>query len=241
MHLLTPTPDHWNTKTHYFASCFSAQLEMDAISRVITIPIALVKELDSSGKILSAYAPPGSQPGSQGGYNASQPGSYNPSQQNGSGNGSYRPPSAPMGSATPMHPSMMTPSHNLGNQTPMHAPYTPAHAPYTPAHPSQDDYGRERDRDARDSRDRRDDHGRDYRDEGREDRDRDHFGSAPTPGNFVAYTPALTPSGYTPSDAPYPSAPTPRDYGKCRRLCCPCDGWYPRRLVQGKFGLALRV
>ncbi|MEW5310983.1 MAG: hypothetical protein WDW38_002733 [Sanguina aurantia] len=188
------------------------QLEMDAISRVITIPIALIKELDSSGKILSAYAPPGmsAQPGSQ--FGSSQPGSYNnPSQQNGGSQfGSYRPPSsAPMGSATPMHPSMMTPSHNYGSSTPMHAPYTPAHAPYTPAHPS-----------AADAYDERDDRGRGshhhhhsggggdgYRDE-RGNEERDHFGSAPTPGNFVA----MTPSGYTPSDA-YPSAPTPRDYG----------------------------
>lgn len=79
--------------------------------------------------------------------------------------------------------------------TPAHAPYTPAHAPYTPAHHTSgenDDYYGDGDQ-------------------------RQQPMTAPTPGyggtaytpQQQAFTPAMTPQGFTPSDAMH--APTPAD------------------------------
>ncbi|KAG2448985.1 hypothetical protein HYH02_005739 [Chlamydomonas schloesseri] len=167
------------------------QLELDAVAgRPVTVPMEYVQLGDAprSGTMAAAVS-------AEGGYRAGPSGAYAGGRGGPAGDNRYPP-------QTPAHPGMQTPAHYSmtpahPSMTPAHAPYTPAHAPYTPAHHTSgenDDY---------------------YGDElpGRH-----QPMTAPTPGyggtahtpQQQAYTPALTPQGYTPQEPMH--APTPADH-----------------------------
>ena len=158
------------------------QLELDAITKVVTISKEQVRVQDSS----ATTAAGGNRPGGYGGAASSQ----RPSDQR---DLSYA-------TRTPLHPSQ-TPMHPFGGATPSHpGMMTPLHAPYTPMHastPMDDNYNMLQDDNS---------HGTYNSERGGGGH---HHMSAPTPGLNAytpSYTPAMTPSGY-----PEASAPTPGD------------------------------